>query len=44
MKASTRKLLEEAAAFGKRMSGHGYSTSKLIQKALENEDNPDILD
>jgi len=44
MKASTLKLLEEAQAFGFKMAGHGYSTAKLIKKALENENNPAILD
>jgi len=38
MKDSTRKLLEEAAAYGKRNSGYGYSTARLIREALENED------
>lgn len=38
MKPSTRTLLEEAAAYGKRNSGYGYSTARLIREALANED------
>lgn len=38
MKPSTRKLLEEAALYGKRNSGYGYSTARLIREALANED------
>ena len=38
MKQSTRDMLERAAEFGKRMSGHGYSTARLIREALANED------
>jgi hypothetical protein len=40
MKQSTRDLLEAAAAYGKRNSGYGFSTAKLIREALENEDKP----
>ena len=41
MKDSTRKMLAEAIAWGKRNSGHGFSMANLIAKALENEDKPD---
>jgi hypothetical protein len=41
MKDSTRKLLEEAAIYGKRNSGYGYSTARLIREALANEDRED---
>lgn len=43
MKPSTRKLLEEAALYGKRNSGYGYSTAKLIREALENEDREAVI-
>lgn len=41
MKESTRKLLEQAAQFGTRNSGYGFSTARLIREALANEDKPD---
>jgi hypothetical protein len=44
MKQSTRLLLEEAFKFGRQNSGRGYSTAMLIQRALENEDDHEVLD
>jgi hypothetical protein len=38
MKPQTRTLLEEAAAYGKRNSGCGFTTAKLIREALAVED------
>jgi hypothetical protein len=43
VKQSTRELLEAAAAYGKRNSGYGFSTARLIREALENEAIPEVV-
>lgn len=40
MKVITRQLLEDAAAFGKKNAGYGYSTARLIREALATDDSP----
>ncbi len=41
MKLTTRQMLDDAAQYGKRNSGYGFSTSRKITEALAHEDEPD---